>query len=203
MNEEFEDELSAEERKALGGLVREKMPPPALEERIVETLKRSQMLSPSQNITGLRAPRFGLAIAASLLFFMLGALAGAKWFSSSEQKSNAQEFMLVLRSAPEKSPSDSSGEVMQRVREYGNWAGQLRQQGVRASGERLKSEARVLRTTNGRAVVSETPAWTSAETIAGYFLIEARDYEQALKIAEGCPHLKYGGTIEVRQIARF
>jgi hypothetical protein len=36
--------------------------------------------------------------------------------------------------------------------------------------------------------------------IGGYFLIRARDYQQAVSIAENCPHLRYGGTIEIRQI---
>lgn len=203
MSQEFEDEISAEERRSLDRLVREKMPPPALEERVVETLKRSKLIRPSQSIWGLRAPRIGLAIAASLLFFVLGTLAGAKWVSQPERKSNAPEFMLVLRSASEQSQALSSEEVKERVREYGNWAGQLRQQGMRVDGERLRREARILRRTDERALTTENRSDTSTETIAGYFLIEARDYEQAVKIAEGCPHLKYGGIIEVRQIDRF
>lgn len=203
MSQEFEDELSAEERRALGELVREKTPPPFLEERVVETLKRAKLLRASGSVPRVSAPRIGLAVAASLLFFMLGTLAGAKWLAKPEQKTSAPEFMLVLRSATQQSQPLSPDEVMQRVREYGNWAGQLRQQGVRVDGEKLRNEARILRASDERAAASENRSDKSMETIAGYFLIEARDYEHAVKIAEGCPHLKYGGSIEVRQIDRF
>lgn len=203
MNQEFEDELSTEERRALDRLVREKMPPLSLEERVVETLKRANLLRPSMSMWIMRAPRIGLVVATSLLFFVLGGLAGTKWVSGPERKSNAPQFMLVLRSAPVQSEPHTREEVMQIAREYGNWAGQLRQQGVRVDGEKLGQEARILRASDGRGVTHDNLSPTRVEKIVGYFLIEARDYEQAAKIAEGCPHLKYGGIIEVRQIGSF
>jgi hypothetical protein len=197
MSQDFEDELGAEERQALGRLVREKAPPPDLEERVVGALKSAGLLrTRRRSVWSSGAPRAALAVAASLLFFVLGALAGARWVSEPEQ-SGAPQFMLVLRSAPGRSEPLATDEVTRRVREYGDWAGRLRQQGVRVEGERLAREARFLR---GATASENNPG---AEVIAGYFLIEARDYEQAVQLAEGCPHLKYGGTIEVRQIARF
>ena len=203
MSQEFEDELSAEERRAFDGLAREKTAPPLLEERVVGALKRAQLIRPAKNVRGLRAPRVGLAVAASLLLFVLGALAGARWGATPERKTGAAEFMLVLRSAAGQSPAPGPEEVRQRVGEYSQWAGRLRQQGVRVDGEKLRREARILRGADAGAVVSEERSEASQDAIAGYFLIEARSYEQAVKVAEGCPHLKYGGTIEVRQIDRF
>ncbi len=38
--------------------------------------------------------------------------------------------------------------------------------------------------------------------VDGYFLIHAKDMAAAQQIAETCPHLKYGGRIEVHQIDR-
>jgi hypothetical protein len=203
MSQEFEDELSAEERRALDGLAREKPPPTLLEERVVGALKRAELLRPAKNVRGLRTPRTGLAVAASLLLFVLGALAGARWGATPERRTGAAEFMLVLRSAAGQSPTPAPEEVRQRVGEYGQWAGRLRQQGVRVDGEKLRREARILRGIAGGAVVSEERSEAGQDAIAGYFLIEAQNYEQAVKVAEGCPHLKYGGTIEVRQIDRF
>ncbi|HEX7177692.1 MAG TPA: hypothetical protein VF240_20705 [Pyrinomonadaceae bacterium] len=204
MSQEFEDELSAEERRALDALVREKTALPLLEERVVGALKRAELLRPAKSIRGLRAPRVGLAVAASLLFFVLGTLAGARWGAGApERKTGVGEFMLVLRSAAGQSQPDAPDEVRRRVGEYGKWAGRLRQQGVRVDGEKLRREARILRAADGSAAVSEERSEASQDAIAGYFLIEAQNYEQAVKVAEGCPHLKYGGTIEIRQIDRF
>ncbi len=41
-----------------------------------------------------------------------------------------------------------------------------------------------------------------AGALGGYFVVSARDYDAALAIAiaRSCPHLKHGGTIEVRAI---
>lgn len=203
MSQEFEDELSAEERRALEGLAREKAAPPLLEERVVGALRREGLLRPPNNLRGLRAPRAGLAVAASLLFFVLGALAGARWGSAPGRNTGAAEFMLMLRSGAEQSQPRTPEEVRQRVGEYGEWAGRLRRQGVRVDGEKLRREARILRAGDAGASVAERFSEADENTIAGYFLIEAQSYEQAVKVAEGCPHLKYGGTIEVRQIDRF
>jgi hypothetical protein len=203
MSQEFEDELSTEERQAFAGLVREQTPPPALEERVVEALKQAKLLRPRKRLWRARVPRVGLAVAASLLIFMFGAVVGGKWLAKPAQKTDAPAFMLLLRAVPERAQPRSAEELRQRVKEYSDWAGQLRQQGVRVDGERLGTEARVLSMSDGRAVVSENRSALEQPVVSGYFLIAARDYESAAKVAAGCPHLKYGGSIEVRQIARF
>lgn len=38
--------------------------------------------------------------------------------------------------------------------------------------------------------------------IGGFFIIAADTRERALQLAQTCPHLKYGGTIEVREVER-
>jgi hypothetical protein len=203
MDQEFEDELSMEEQQAFRALAREQMPPPLLEERVVAALKQAKLLRPTKNALWTSLSRKGLAVAASLLCFTLGMLAGARWMGKPAHQSNLPEFMLVLRAEPERSQPRSAVEVHQNAKEYGAWARGLRQQGVQIDGEKLKSEARILRVVEGRTVVVDNNPDTSPNAIVGYFLIEAQDYEHAVKAAEGCPHLKYGGTVEVRQIDRF
>ncbi len=36
--------------------------------------------------------------------------------------------------------------------------------------------------------------------MTGYFVIRARDYAEATSIAMTAPHLRYGGSIELRRI---
>ena len=203
MNEEFETELSAEERQAFDRLPREKIPPSLLEERVVQSLKQSGLISHTQNPRRWKSLRIGGAIAASLLFFFLGA-AVTRWFFSptSASTSNSPEYMLVLRQTGS-SEQRSREEELRSAREYGAWARGLNQQGVLTDGEKLKDETRVLSVIDGRTVTSENPAEPGRSYIAGYFLIKARSYEEAIKVAESCPHLKAGGTVEVREIDRF
>jgi hypothetical protein len=48
--------------------------------------------------------------------------------------------------------------------------------------------------------MTDGPYAESKEVVAGFFVISAGDYAEACRIAESCPHLKYGSHIEVRQV---
>jgi hypothetical protein len=139
-------------------------------------------------------------IAASLVFFVVGALA-MKWFANRKTLNPSPEFMLVLRTTSSGPTQPNPEKELRIAKEYGNWARELGQLGVIADGEKLKDETRLLRLTAGRPEVSENS--NEPYPIGGYFLIKVKNYEEAVKVAETCPHLKYGGVIEVREIDRF
>jgi hypothetical protein len=44
------------------------------------------------------------------------------------------------------------------------------------------------------------PSRSPAGVLAGYFVLEAEDLEEAERLAATCPHVAYGGAIEVRLI---
>jgi hypothetical protein len=197
---ESEDELGPRELRALNALARETAPPDFLEQRIVSALRESNLIRASAAGGRRPAVRIGSAIAASLALFFLGALTGSWWRALPAADERLPEFMLVLLESPEESPARSSEEALEVVREYGDWAKKIRNEGLLVGGEKLKDEARFLSVISGRPSVSETQPDANGKSIGGYFLIRARDYQQAMMIAEGCPHLNYGGVIEIRQI---
>lgn len=51
-----------------------------------------------------------------------------------------------------------------------------------------------------RKAVLDGPFAESKEAIAGFLIIRANSFEQAVKIANGCPGLEFGQTVEVRAI---
>jgi hypothetical protein len=51
-------------------------------------------------------------------------------------------------------------------------------------------------------MVTDGPYTETKEVIGGYFVIEAADLDEAVRIAEGCPAAAYGG-VEVRQVMRM
>src|SRR6266852_654237 len=195
---EFKDELSNEEREAFAALDRKKIPPHFLEERIVRALKESNLIR-SQVVWRTNVIKIGSAVAASVALLMIGLTLGVWWKSIPAANQKLPEFMLVLQAAPQEPPNRSSEDVVRSVREYSAWAAKMRQQGLLVAGEKLTSDGRLLTMIDGRPVVSEAPKDPKGR-IAGYFLIHARDYQQAESIAQDCPHLKTGGTIELRQI---
>ena len=46
--------------------------------------------------------------------------------------------------------------------------------------------------------MTDGPFVESKEAIAGFFLIRADSFEQAVEVARGCPGLEFGQTVEVR-----
>jgi hypothetical protein len=149
----------------------------------------------------------GLTLAASVVLFALGVLVGSRWWPSpapqQSARAGAPEFMLVLRPLPAPAAGASAGAEDERVREYSAWAREARRAGL-VSGEKLKDEARVLRAVGGGLDVATASDEAAAGSgVSGYFIVRARDYDAAVSIARDCPHLKHGGTIEVRQIDRL
>jgi hypothetical protein len=109
--------------------------------------------------------------------------------------------MLLLHDNPA-AFADVSPEQMQRVLEkYIAWGDRLRAAGVIKDGNKLTDEpGRVMRTNDGQTRVTDGPYSETKEVLGGYYVLEAASYEQAVDRARDCPHLEYGGTIEVRQI---
>ncbi len=191
------EELSAEERQALDALPREVTPPLELEDRTVQALKGRGTLHPRQGTGGWQRM---LAVAAAAVLLLAGGAAAGRWTAASAVAAPEQpEFLLLLRAGQEEAPR-SDEEMMERVNEYSAWARTARQQGSLLTGEKLMDDGRLL---SGAAMALLKPGSSGEEGIQGYFLIRAPDYRQAVAVASGCPHLKYGGHIEVRRIHKF
>ena len=99
-------------------------------------------------------------------------------------------FLLLLYDSGNVAPP-SAERRRAIVAEYSAWAHGLESEGRLVSAEEL-SDASVW--------LGGSLRTTDAARIGGFFLIRARDLSEARQIAERCPHLKYGGRIELRPI---
>ncbi len=186
--------LSAEEREKFAALSRQRQPSPALETRIISLLKSKGhiLMTPSQRF--FTAPRLAGAFAAIALValgFSLG-----KWQSHTSQPvTGLQTFIMLLHESGRVDEHEAD-----KVIEYGNWARTIARVNQLIDGEKLRYDGRILRRVDGQLEVREFVPRENSDHLGGYFLIQARDYNEALKIASGCPHLKYGGVVELRQI---
>jgi hypothetical protein len=111
-------------------------------------------------------------------------------------------FMLLLHRSSDFKRVFSDPEAGTRItREYMDWADRMRAEGHLKGGSRLTDDAgKILRANSGRAATTDGPYAESREVVGGYFLLAANDYAEACRLAETCPHLKYGSFIEVRQV---
>jgi hypothetical protein len=109
------------------------------------------------------------------------------------------EYMLLLHD-PGSFPADMSPAEMQAViQRYVEWRKRLEAGGRRISGHKLRDgEGRVMRGASNTTVL-DGPYAEAREVIGGLFVIEARDYDDAVALSRDCPHLEFG-TIEIREI---
>ena len=191
----LEDELTAEEKRALTALGGAAPPPAGLEEATLSRLRAEELVRrPGRKGNASRL----LAAAAALALFAAGLALGRRGSPATAAPSASSgvegpRFVLFLYDAPTE-PAMSEAQMQDRVSEYRNWASGLRQSGASASirGEKLQP-GRAERL--GPAAAGEAP-------LGGYFVISAKDWDAAMEVARSCPHLKHGGTIEVREIEK-
>ena len=79
------------------------------------------------------------------------------------------------------------------------YAGQLQDSGHLIDGKPLHPvhTATTVRVRNGQATITDGPFAETKEALAGFYLVEARDLNEAIQIAAKIPPAKYG-SIEVR-----
>lgn len=96
-----------------------------------------------------------------------------------------------LHSRPE-SPDDA---------ECQSYAERLSERGQLVAGQALEpvETATTVRVRNGRTTVTDGPFAETKEQLAGFYLVEARDLNEAIRIAAGIPPARVG-SIEVRPI---
>jgi hypothetical protein len=111
------------------------------------------------------------------------------------------DFILLLHRPTGAPPVLSPDQISAVTKDYMGWTERMRAEGRVKAGEKLTDDAgRVMRPNSGRVMVTDGPFAESKELLGGFYLITARDYDEACRIAESCPHFKYGGSIEVRQV---
>jgi hypothetical protein len=85
--------------------------------------------------------------------------------------------------------------------EYMDFASGIRSKGQYVGGNRLDltSKATTVRVRDGKRLITDGPFAETKEQLGGYFLVEAKDIDEAISIAAKIPGAKWG-SIEVRPI---
>lgn len=187
-----DDELTPDERDALGRLPREADPPPGLEQDTVAALTvRGLLRRPGRRLHA------AAAIAASVLLFAGGIAVGQFGGETAPPADGRPRFALFLYEGPEyRQPAP--GAMDRRVEEYVAWVRAERTGGTVEGGEKLSDEDDVVIEPDG--ATGAVPSSPGESRLAGYFLIRAADQRTALEIARTCPHVRYGGRMVLRQI---
>jgi hypothetical protein len=187
-----QNDLSPEELNDLRALRDGLNPPATLESLVVRSLRQKGRLR-RRNVL----PRF-LAVAAAFLLLVGGWYAG-RTFPFTHAATSQPRFILLLESSDHSTPpqiAHDSQEEQKLAQEYIQWARSVRASGRSVTGERLADSGEAL-DMRGTAEEQWKP---SSGSLQGFFIISAANLAQATDLARQCPHLRYGGRIEVRPI---
>jgi hypothetical protein len=93
-------------------------------------------------------------------------------------------------------------EGTQRTASWGNYTNDLVAANKLRGGERLRpsATATTLRINGGGRLLSDGPFAETKEQLGGFYLIEAKDLDEAVELASKMPHLQDGGAVEIRPI---
>jgi hypothetical protein len=110
-------------------------------------------------------------------------------------------YLLLIYTAEttEQPPEDV---VLAEQAAYGAFTADIKARGLHQAGEALEptSTATTVRVgSDGRTITTDGPFAETKEALGGFYLIEARDLDQAIETAAGIPAAKHG-SIEVRPI---
>jgi hypothetical protein len=173
--------LSDTERRALAGLKRDLQPPPGAEARTVAALRARGLL---RSTSSRRLQWIAAACVVAGAF-----AAGTLWQRTARQSDTIRgpRFMLLLYGGETNDAGD-------RRNEYAGWARSIAMSGIGISGEELSGIAEEIPST---PQVDQPPATMRPR---GYFIVSTSTIDEARRIAESCPHLRYGGRISIRPI---
>jgi hypothetical protein len=112
---------------------------------------------------------------------------------------STSEYLLLFRGT-DWHKGLSPEEIQAVTNKFLGWFERLTSEGKAKAGQPLLPEGKIVSGRNGR-VVADGPFAESKEAIGGYFLLRVDGMNEAVAIAQECPALGYGLTVEVRPVA--
>ena len=111
---------------------------------------------------------------------------------------------LVLIYSEESTEAPDMERIGAVMEEYNAYSQMLRDKGHYVAGEALQptATATTVRIRDGQTLTTDGPFAETKEALGGFYLIEAADLDEALRLGGACPGAKWG-SIEVRPIVDF
>ena len=109
------------------------------------------------------------------------------------------DFLFIYRMDYNAMPQGTPEQMEAMTKRWMDWIAGIAAQGkLTDRGNRLTAEGKVVK---GNNVVTNGPYTEIKESIGGYSLIKVGSYDEAVELANGCPGLTAGGSVEVREIS--
>ena len=114
------------------------------------------------------------------------------------------QYMLLIYDNEKEMQAARTGDVDKMMASYREFTDSITKSGNMKAGDALQptSTATCVRIRDGKTLTTDGPFAETKEQHGGYYLIEAKDLDEATKIAGRVPSARTG-TIEVRPVRVF
>jgi hypothetical protein len=111
-----------------------------------------------------------------------------------------EKFMFLFHGGDNPN-ADRSPEAMEAsMARWMAWIGKLSETGQYISGEPLLPGGKLV---SGHGMVADGPYTEGKEIVGGFFIVEAKDMDEAVALTAGYPDFGDGGTVQVRQVMKM
>lgn len=104
--------------------------------------------------------------------------------------------MLILFEDENVYDEFSPEEMQKEIERHYRWIEELGDHHL--SGEPLEKPAKTIKGSD--KIITDGPYIESKELVSGFYILQAGSFDDAVELAKGCPVLRLGGTVEVREI---
>jgi hypothetical protein len=108
-----------------------------------------------------------------------------------------EKFMLIFQGGIKQDASPQ--ELQENMGKWMEWIEKLSKEGKYVSGEPLLPGGKLV---TGKTTVTDGPYTEGKEVVGGYFVVNAKDIDEAVAMCNDYPDFKYGGRIQVRQVMK-
>src|SRR5258706_3559313 len=112
-----------------------------------------------------------------------------------------EEFMLLFRGSDVYQPGQSAEALQTLKQEIIHWLTDLSIKGTHVASEPLETTGK--RVYGAKKTVTDGPFGETKEIVGGCTIVQAKDIDEAIEIAKGCPILESNASIEVRPIQQM
>lgn len=99
-------------------------------------------------------------------------------------------------------PSNLSPEAQQaHMQKWFDWVQKLTKEQRYVAGEALLPGGKTIK--GAKKTITDGPFTESKEIVGGFFVVNAKNLDEAVALAKDCPDYDLGGIVEVREVQKF
>src|SRR5215470_17699935 len=121
-----------------------------------------------------------------------------------DRRRRTMQYLMLIYQNEAQAGAATPAQMAAMHQEYGSFTQSIVKSGNFKGGDALQatSTATTVRVRDGKTVTTDGPFAETREQLAGYYMIEAKNLDEATSIAARVPSAKIG-SIEVRPIRKF